>query len=663
VIDREMGGAVASVKKLSKSESEAEAAFEKLANEVQGKGGEMMKPGIKAVKDFAAESASAFAKAKSEFTSMAKVADQELAKVAKAEANAAKGIGKGSYASGKRFQMRGSLGESLGTARGMLGVAGTIASPLVAGIGIAGRLAGDLARGAGVNLDATSYVQSYVQRQSLATDIAHSGYIPGAAGANGQRQNAQAIQGEAMAAATQWAQDPTKVLEGLQKFVAITGDLDTGRKIIGDMAKLTLATGANMEEVVDAAGEVSAKIGDIPDKAKVVDAVMRQIAGAGKMGAVEMRDFAAQLGKIAGLAPRFQGDVDKNIGEMGLLMQLARQKGGAGSAAQAATAVTQFAATLATPAKVKAYEALTGHSAYVDKNRTTLAGPESIILEALKASGGNLVQLGNVFSKSSARVVGGAANIFNQAGGGDQGAKAVADYFEDLRKATLSLADENQAATEKLGTAEAQAQRFNNELQKVSDEVTARLLPTLTEFGPSLAKAAGDAGEALIGLAPIISQAAEALSIFLGVSTHKPPPPAEDTVNDTVKLRKIAAEGGSLTPEEVKQFQTRKGELGQQVLDDRARLQKDKNESTFWGGLVAGLAHPFTSNRTLEAQAAGRVAGDEEKYKTDEENQRAFAAAFDDALRKHREQPQLVRIVNSPPVKADPSGRHPVSGP
>jgi len=54
-----------------------------------------------------------------------------------------------------------------------------------------------------------------------------------------------------------------------------------------------------------------------------------------------MRDFATQLGKIAGLAPH----TADNIREMAILMQEARQHGGAGNAAQAATSVRSFAAT------------------------------------------------------------------------------------------------------------------------------------------------------------------------------------------------------------------------------------------------------------------------------------------------------------------------------
>jgi hypothetical protein len=392
----------------------------------------------------------------------------------------------------------------------------SIPNPWNVAISGARRLAGDLARGAGVETDAGAYVQSYVQRQSLATDIANSGYQRGQKGAAGHLQNAGDIQKEAMQVAMATATDSTKALEGLQKFVAITGDLETGRAILGDMAKLSNATGSSLEEVVDAAGEISAKLGDIPDKANVINAVMRQIGGAGKMGAVEMRDFASQLGKIAGLASRFAGDKGTNIGEMGILMQLARQKGGSGSAAQAATAVTGFVAAMRTPANLKNYEALTGRSAYVDKGRTTLASPEALIMQALASSHGSQPALAKIFSKRAMDVVGGAANIFNEAGGGTKGGEAkglaaVGEYFQGLRKATLSAAEVEDANARKMASSAALATTFNNTLQTMADDATPKLLGALKDLAPAFIAAAGAITAAIVGITTGGSEASEAL--------------------------------------------------------------------------------------------------------------------------------------------------------
>jgi hypothetical protein len=554
--------------------------------------------------------------------------------------------------------------------KGLVGATQSVFGVLGRGIGQAERLGMDLVRGAGIETDPGAYVKSFVDRQALASDIVHSGYIPGAKGANGVRQSASVVQQEAMATATKYAQDPTKVLEGLQKFVAITGDLETGRKVMGDMAKLTLATGSSMEDVVEAAGEISAKIGDIPNKAEVVHSVMRQIAGAGKMGAVEMRDFAGQLGKIAGFASRVGGDVDKNIGEMGLLMQLARQKGGAGSAAQAATSVGQFMETLATPAKLKKYEILTGRSAYTDPGRTKLASPETLILEALKASGGDAVKLHEIFGKSAARVTMGAANVYNAAGGGKAGEQALVAYFDKLRGSVLSLADENQAAAEKMDTAQARAQRFNNALQEVADATLQKVLPALDTLGPGLIEAAKGAGDALIALTPDIVTFGEFLGFFF--AKKKPGANAEGQVQTALTLKNLSETGGAISVAELEKAQKLTAQSGQDVLNDREKLGKAQAAQAEGSGALTALEYGspalalyrlFSDTSEAKAGRESAVSKAEADYQRDQENSIALKETLAQVQRMITAGAIKVEVVNNskPPVQASHSGTMPVS--
>lgn len=471
---------------MKKGTDKAEAAYQRLVNEVEGKGAKMLDPATRGTIAFGKAAKSAFDETAMQFKMLASTAERELKKIEKAEAAAASGAGGGGGGGGG-----GRFGRRVGywSMRNF--------SPVTPMLSVAGRVAGDIARGAGVRYDTGTLMQSFVERQKMAVDIANSGYQPGAKGAAGVLQSSAAINAEAMGVGKATSTDPLMALQGLQKFVAITGDLETGRAILADMAKLTNATGSSMEDVVDAAGEISAKLGDIPDKANTINAVMRQIAGAGKLGAVEMRDFASQLGKIAGLASRFQGDRAANIGEMGVLMQLARQKGGSGSAAQAATAVTGFVSALRTPANIKHFEALTGHSAYVDAAKTTLASPEAIILMALRASNGSQPALGKIFNKRAMDVMGGAANIYHEAGGGAVGEKAVGDYFTGLRKAAMTAQQVEEANARAMATTKAKVQAFNNALQEIADQTAVRLLPALEQLAPKALKVAEALGSVI----------------------------------------------------------------------------------------------------------------------------------------------------------------------
>jgi hypothetical protein len=545
----------------------------------------------------------------------------------------------------------------IGAARSVFGVVGR-------GIGFAHRMAADIAHGAGVETDPGAFVKSFVERQAKASDIAHSGYIPGATGPNGQRQNAADIQKEALSVATANAQDPAKVLEGLQKFVAITGDLATGRAIMGDMAKLTLATGSDMQNVVEAAGEVSAKLGDIPDKANVVHAVMRQIAGAGKMGAVEMRDFAAQLGKIAGYASRVEGGIDKNIGEMGLLMQLARQRGGAGGAggggaSQAATSVGAFMETLATPAKLKKFEAITGRNPYTDATKTHLMNPEAILREALHGTGGDVVKLHEIFGKRAANISMGAANIYNEAGGGQKGDTALTEYFDNLRQSVLSLDDENKAAAEQMDTVAARTQRFNNTIQQIVDEAAPNLMDAFSEMGPALIEAAKGMAQGFRDLTPYIAGFGEFLSLYSKKAKVTPGLPEEISHLNTI------AELGGVTTEDITTGKKKLSASRQDVLDAKEEAgKKQDNASSFgliWSGndtLDSLVGHLLGVNSPQEEANAAK-----DRVDKAEETNKGMEEAFDKVMKKVFAGTLKVEVVGgSGKLISDPhEGRAPVS--
>ena len=480
-IERDFGDAVPAAMKRGAKRSEEE--FKHLAEAVSGQSKSLMSPGTKAIVDFGKESQARFKETAKQFDIMAKEMERSSKRTSKllqapdASAFAAPAVGAGE---GGRFARR--VGYW-----GMRNFA-----PVTPMLSVGGRIASSLARGAGVNFDTGAMMSNYVSRQKLATDIASSGYQPGAAGAAGKLQDANSIAAEASSVAKATATDPTKALEGLQKFVAVTGDLETGRAVLGDMAKMARATGSNMEDVVTAAGEASAKLGDMPHKAETINGIMRQAAGQGKLGAVEMRDFAKQLASVAAVAPKFGGNVADNIGEMAILMQEARQHGGAKNAAQAATSVRAFVDTFSKGARLKEFNKAGIHTTNSDN---TVRAPEEIILEALMKTNGSNVGMGKLFQSSQARkVTAGYEAIFNQAGGGSAGAKAVHEEFERLRKATMSEKDVTDAFNRSMETAEAKAQRFQNELQDIADRVATKVIPAMEKLAPQVERAANAFG-------------------------------------------------------------------------------------------------------------------------------------------------------------------------
>ena len=224
--------------------------------------------------------------------------------------------------------------------------------------GFAARATSDMLRGAGVDFNLGSGVSRSVDMQRTATRLSNSAYLPGAAGAAGVRQDPSALMADATGISDRLKGTTTagEVLAGQSAFVAKTGDLQTARAVTEDLAKLSAAYGSNLEDVVDAAGDVSSVLGNIPNKAEAINSIMKSVAAQGKLGAVEMSDLATQMAKLTSAAVSFEGDTGQNILKMTALTQFARSKGGAASATQAATASAGFVNQLKTPARIAAFK-------------------------------------------------------------------------------------------------------------------------------------------------------------------------------------------------------------------------------------------------------------------------------------------------------------------
>jgi hypothetical protein len=131
--------------------------------------------------------------------------------------------------------------------------------------------------------------------------------------------------------------DPNALLGGVEKFVALTGDIEAAAKALDAFGMVASATGSNVQDITVAAAALSTNLGVSGDLMK--DAFAGLVAQ-GKAGAVELKDMAAEL---AGLTPQF-ATFNKvgveGLRELGALLQLARQ--GFGSAAETATGMTSL---------------------------------------------------------------------------------------------------------------------------------------------------------------------------------------------------------------------------------------------------------------------------------------------------------------------------------
>ncbi len=373
-------------------------------------------------------------------------------------------------------------------------VGGAAASGFRTGLGRAAQATQQVA-GTVLGLGGGFSVADSVQRSShsagMAADIANSGWMPNtkpgdALYANNQKRSSKSILGAARASAISSGTSTDDVLGGLQEFVGKSGDLDTGLKVMNDLNVLARATGANFKDVAGAAGDLMSQLGDMPNKSEAVLAIMRGIAGQGKLGAVEMRNMASQMAKLASAAGQFGGDAVDNILKMGMLAQESRASGGASSATMAATSVQGFTNTLKTPARIAQFKEL-GIDIF-DKDKM-LNSPTEIIHQSLAKTGGDPEKLKKLFANvMGERAVTGYANAYRKAEASQKGSgRGVVQgmFNKHLSGATMSKEEVAKAFADRMQESDAQ---FASMREKFDEAVERQLIPELLKLVPVLEK-------------------------------------------------------------------------------------------------------------------------------------------------------------------------------
>lgn len=349
-------------------------------------------------------------------------------------------------------------------------------------------VAGDLARGAGVDFSLGNSLKQRMALETGAVGLSNSGYMKGDA-RNGTRVDPRALMKQAQEVGIANASDPNDIMAGMSAFVSKTGDLKTARDVVGEMAMLAKATGTSMEDMVSAAGEVANNLGDVPDKGAAIARVMKTMAGQGKLNSVEIKDNAKHAAKLAAAASMVGGDREAAFSEMGAVQQMSRARGGSANAAQASTSIQAFVATFDKGAREKQFKA---HGVQTRNDDGTLRGPQNIILDALKSSKGDSMEMGKMFADTRARsATKGFESVFREASGGkkddasvEKGLAAVRAEFARMTK-DASIGDQEISDSHKaaMGTGASKAAVLKAKIEKDIGDALERAAPKLEKLG------------------------------------------------------------------------------------------------------------------------------------------------------------------------------------
>jgi len=367
------------------------------------------------------------------------------------------------------------LGSATSLGRGAAGLA-TVGGAAIIGVGIA---------------------------KQMATSKAAAALANKAFGIPGETRSREEIQRDLVAQSTTLGRksgNRSGVIEAIDKYVAISGSLRGGEALAPFMMDLADATGATTEDVGRTTGQITQNIVATKDRdmtdpeqfaqtMRETQDVMRAMAGQAKIGSIEFADLAQQMGKVMSATSRFDGEVGDLANQMGAVAQLAIA-GGASSPEEAMTAIMRFSDDLVQNAATfdkMAKKVGIKESFFTDKGKTKLRDPTQIMMNVLRATGGDLTKVKGIFGIRAMKAI----EPFQQAyvtarksGMTEDEAlervQTTVDTFKDAKMSEGEVADSAEFARAQAGA------QLQIAFEGLTTTMGTELMPIITEMVPDL---------------------------------------------------------------------------------------------------------------------------------------------------------------------------------
>lgn len=364
----------------------------------------------------------------------------------------------------------------------------------------------DILTGTGVEANVGGMLQRVTGAEKAAQQMAVLGYREGEEGPAGKRVSAKQLADEARQTGENLGMTTDEIIRGQKAFADLLGNLQGARDLTAEMGKIARSQGSDFEATMRVAGKLDSMFSNIPEyqndqikKNKAIGDQMRTLIYLGKTYSIPLEDMAEKIPIMTGVAGMYQGDVNRNVTELMTLMQLA-EKGPGRNVAEAATMAGNIAKTM--PKRSAAFREFAGMEIMDESGR--IKGVQDMLLELFaKTEGGKTIK-GQKFSQvellhkifPNVRQMGGiqeSLTAFQQAGGGQAGLAAVRKQFAPgLKAVSGAQVDEDLALV--LGTTEAKAAKFNQQLERIVATAAEKLVPALEKLAPVALKAADALG-------------------------------------------------------------------------------------------------------------------------------------------------------------------------
>jgi hypothetical protein len=389
----------------------------------------------------------------------------------------------------------------------------------------------------------------------------------------------------------------TDVGAGVEKYISLTGDVETARKSAASFATLASATNSKVEDIAATAASLGEKF-DVKGIEEMRQA-MATLTFQGKAGAFELKDMAGQFQRLSASAGAFDiGKGAQAVSTLGGLSQLART--GTGNARQATTAVENIFSHLTQNAsKLKAsgvdvFDKSGGSRNIVDVLTDTVSKVGGGDLAAKKAG------LNKIFGKEGVRAINPLISTFgdaySKAGGGKAGETAGAEAVK--AKINEFIGDAGKWSEIEKDAALAQKDagaQLTAAWELLKSKVAVEVVPAVAKLTPLI----GPAAEAFAALVPVLGVFAEAVLVavdglkFLGLIKPKVESPhdaAKRTKKEYEEFDKSLSEriGPASAEELAKRDQLKKAaEDAQEALFPAADKGKRSNLNKLGVGITA----------------------------------------------------------------------------
>jgi hypothetical protein len=284
------------------------------------------------------------------------------------------------------------------------------------------------------------------------------------------------------------------ILEGMQSYVAKTGDAKGAFDNADFLAKVAKSQGVDMKEVSGVMGSLKTQNEGL--SSDQLQKMVLMAVGQGKKGSVELKDMAGALSKVTAGATQYAGDQGTNQMKLAGLTQIAIK--GTGDANSAATSVSDLSRDIAKHgSKMKALGIDT-----TDKNGK-ITDINEILAKSVAKAGGSGIKLRSMgYGEESMKVMNVLSGVFEEEkkktmestkgsksdkekAGAKAGEEAVRKYIDEMQKASITMEQLDQDYKTVSDTTGDKLDKAFNNLKIVAGE---KLVPELSKLVPKIAE-------------------------------------------------------------------------------------------------------------------------------------------------------------------------------